>query len=740
MFFFAFSALVNLITSAIFGFLVFSKNRKNPINLVFSLFCFSIAFWSLGYYFWQVSPDYQTALFWCKFLMLGAIFIPVTYFNFVVLLTGLWKRNKLLVIFSYFYFSLFALFINSDSFISKLEPLSFFKFWPIAGSLYSIFLLSWFVLVIYSTYLLFYTYRRSKGSIRYQILYVFVGMLIGFIGGSSNYFLWYHVNIPPLGNIFVSVYVVFMAYSILKYRLMDMRVVGRTFLIYALDAIFVYAFYSLIIVIYPIVFGDIYNTYALLTGIIVAPFFVILMFWFSNFITRLVDKYFFYSLYDFRKTIADLTAKLNSYNDLNKIVDLIVETIKKTMGLSRTGVLLVDKTGSEIHYKAVKVVGFNINDGISLTEDNFLTKYLKKAAKPLVREEISLIVENSISSTERKSFLNLEKEMAHIEASLCLPLLFGSELRGIIVLGAKNSGDPYTQEDLNLLTTLSNQAAIAIDNARLYQEAKNFNKVLQKKVDEQTKELRQRAEHLQKLLEMRSEFLDIASHQLKTPVSVIKGTISMFRDGSMDKLPEAEKKKFFDNIYHKAEKLNVIIGDILRASEVDTEEFKIDPLTAQPVQLEDILKSIYGDLHELAESRGLKLNLVLPSKKLAPIMTNADFLEQALYNLVDNAIKYTAKGSVTLSLKRDGENLAVQVADTGIGIPEADKKKMFDKFSRAKNAVDMYADGSGLGLFIVKRIVEAHDGGSVVFDSQEGQGTTFTVRIKAAEKPVSGKK
>ncbi|OQA36527.1 MAG: Alkaline phosphatase synthesis sensor protein PhoR [Parcubacteria group bacterium ADurb.Bin326] len=207
----------------------------------------------------------------------------------------------------------------------------------------------------------------------------------------------------------------------------------------------------------------------------------------------------------------------------------------------------------------------------------------------------------------------------------------------------------------------------------------------------------------------------------------------MFMDGSMDKLPDKEKKKFFGNIYQKATKLNVIISDILRASEVDTDEFVIDPKTARPAQLEEILISVHKDLKELADEKQIELKLFLLKKKTSPILTNADFLEQAIYNLVDNAIKYTSKGGVSLSLEQQKDLLKVEVKDTGIGIPQKDQVKIFDKFSRAGNAVNMYADGSGLGLFIVKKIVEAHSGGKVSFESKEGQGTTFTIIIKAAQ-------
>lgn len=254
---------------------------------------------------------------------------------------------------------------------------------------------------------------------------------------------------------------------------------------------------------------------------------------------------------------------------------------------------------------------------------------------------------------------------------------------------------------------------------------------LEKQVERKTKDLKNRAEHLKKLLIMRSEFLDIASHQLKTPVSVILGVASMFKEGSMDKLPKEQQLKFLDNIFHKAKKLSTITDDILRASEMDTEEFKLNKSAIKATQVEDIIKTVYQDLKPLAEEKRLKFEFKKPRRFTSRIMSSVDFLEQAIYNLVDNAIKYTAAGSVKIILSEDDRGVIIKVADSGIGIPERDKNKIFDKFCRAKNAVNMYADGSGLGIFIVKKIVEAHAGGQISFDSQEGRGTTFTIIIPA---------
>ncbi|MFA6526408.1 MAG: ATP-binding protein [Candidatus Buchananbacteria bacterium] len=732
-FYFAFSGLFNALVSVFLGLFILWRNHKSKINQTFALFCLGVALWSFPYILWPFANTAGDALRDFRLSYIGACFIPVFYFHFVVRWLDIYEKKKTMVYLSHFWAIALSLAIPTKLFIAGMVPKFSMKFWAEPGIFFHLYLVMFFGYFFYSSYLLFRKFRQETGLKKQQIKFVLIGMILSFLGASTNYFLWYGINIPPYGDIFASSFVIFTAYAILRYRLMDMRVIVRTFLIYLADGMYAYVFYSFLIIVYPLLWGSVYSIYAVLAGLVVTPIFVVTLFGFDKQAKRILDKYFFYSLYDFRKTITKLSAELNNYPDLDKIINLIVDTIKDTMGLDRAGVLLIDKSGGIVRYKIAKVIGFDITNGISLVKDNFLTRYLKQTAKPLVREELALLARDTGNEKDSRNLLNLEHEMMHIEASLCLPLLSGKELLGIIVLGFKNTGDPYTKEDLNLLSTLSNQAGIAINNARLYAESKNFNKLLQKQVAEQTSELKARAEHLEKLLKMREEFLDIASHQLKTPVSVIRGTISMFKDGSMDKLPKEEQRKFLDNIYHKTEKLNVIIADILRASEIDSEDFKIDPKNSQKVKVENILQSVYDDLMELAAEKQVTLELNLPKKPVPMILTSADFLEQAFYNLVDNAIKYTDKGRVKIDLANVGDEVIVKVFDNGIGIPDADKNKIFEKFSRAANAVNMYADGSGLGLFIVKRIIEAHPGGSIGFESQLGKGTVFTVKLKTAK-------
>ena len=199
---------------------------------------------------------------------------------------------------------------------------------------------------------------------------------------------------------------------------------------------------------------------------------------------------------------------------------------------------------------------------------------------------------------------------------------------------------PEFSTDFRLLQTISNQASVAIENARLYDEVQDFNKNLQAKVNEQTQEIRNKTKHLEKLLKIRSEFLDIASHQLRTPVSMIRGVLSMIKDGDLKKLPKAKQDKFIENAWQKGAKLDTIINDILAASELDTQKFQVDEKTPA-IQLEEVVDQVIKESQMESEQRKIKLKWHKPPKNLPQVQGHTEFLVEAISNLVGNALKYT---------------------------------------------------------------------------------------------------
>jgi len=726
--YFAISAIFNFIASSIIGIVVISKNSKSNINRHFFCLSLSVAFWSIFYFLWQISDTEYWALFYSKLLMIGAIYMPITFFSFVGTFLNINKYYKIFSYIGHIVGLLFIfLFLFTPLMIKDLVPLAGFKFWPLAGPLYVIFLLFFFLYFIIPGIFLLKEFNRSIGIKKIQIKILLLGIFLAFIGGSTNYFLWYSVEILPYGNILVSIYAVLTGYAIIKYRFMDIRIAIRKFFIYFGVAALSYIVFYLAAILYIKLFGSIFSLGAYLLGLVIAPAFAFLFYLLSKYLSYIANKYFFISLYNYEETLKKLSDKLNYYTDLKTITHVLVTTIKDTMKLDRAGVLLVNGELKPAHYEIEKVIGFNRSNGISLVKDNFLTDYLRKNKQYIVKEELAILAQNAENKKEEDGLKKLEQAMNKIEASLCLPLLSGNKLNGIIVLGSKLSNEPYSKEDLELLSTLANQAGIAIDNAQLYQEVQKLNLTLQSKVDAQTKDIVNKNKKLRRLLKIKSEFLDIASHQLRTPVSVINGILSMLNEGTINKLPAKERKQFIDNAFQKGRKLNSIINDILDASDLDDENFNISK-SLEETDLSETMGKI-TDYYQ-PELKQKKIKLKSEIEKNVKIMADIHYLEQAIGNLIDNALKYTDPGkSIEIALKSKNNHAIIKIKDQGIGIPEKEQKNIFKKFSRASNAKELYTDGSGLGLFIVKKIVTAHPEGKIWFKSKEGEGTSFYIRL-----------
>ncbi len=244
------------------------------------------------------------------------------------------------------------------------------------------------------------------------------------------------------------------------------------------------------------------------------------------------------------------------------------------------------------------------------------------------------------------------------------------------------------------------------------------------------KEIKQRTQ-IEHLLKIKSEFIGVVSHQLRTPVSVIKGMASMLKEGDLDHAPKEQKDIFISGIYEKSEKLADILDDILKAEELDMDNFAFLPASIKPVNLSQIIKGIFDDLASLAEKKKLNYKMnVDPEVVSLNLMTDNLFLRYVFQNIIDNAIKYSKEGgSLIVDLSKSGEYFICKVIDSGIGVPEDQKERLFEKFFRAKNAVDTYAYGTGLGLFISRKIVEAHPGGKIWLESEINKGTTFYIKL-----------
>jgi PAS domain S-box-containing protein len=228
---------------------------------------------------------------------------------------------------------------------------------------------------------------------------------------------------------------------------------------------------------------------------------------------------------------------------------------------------------------------------------------------------------------------------------------------------------------------------------------------------------------------MKTEFVSISAHQLRTPLSAIKWTLKMFLDGDLGELTK-EQREFLEKTYQSNERMINLINDLLNVARIEEGRYLYRPVLADIVP---ICQSVIDSYKEEIEKKNLKFEFKRP-KELPKVRVDIEKISLAIQNLLENAILYNLPGGkIEISLKLKENKIEFSIKDTGIGIPKDQQKRVFTKFFRAPNAMRMETEGSGLGLFITKNIIEAH-GGRIWFESEEGKGTTFYFTLPVAQK------
>jgi len=285
-------------------------------------------------------------------------------------------------------------------------------------------------------------------------------------------------------------------------------------------------------------------------------------------------------------------------------------------------------------------------------------------------------------------------------------------------------------------------------------ELKNVNFGLEKEVLRRTKELNQKVddlsstkkallnmmededkanEELKKLDKSKSEFLNIISHELKTPLTAIIAYLDVLADAR--KNPTPEEAESLEAIARNSRSLKRLIGNILEIARMESGKFE---LTKQKADINPIVEETLNDIKSIADKK--KLKLINRVKGVPEIEVDVERFREIIINLVGNAIKFTDKGSVTVSATPKEDFVEFRIQDTGVGIPESHLNELFEKFYQVDASISRKYGGTGLGLAITKKIIEAH-GGKIVVKSVEGKGTTFIINlpIKGIKSSKNGK-
>jgi signal transduction histidine kinase len=282
----------------------------------------------------------------------------------------------------------------------------------------------------------------------------------------------------------------------------------------------------------------------------------------------------------------------------------------------------------------------------------------------------------------------------------------------IAVINLESSDtDYFTQEDLSFINILLNQAAIAIDNALLFEKVREANQA-------------------------KSEFMSTASHELKTPMTSIKGYVKLMQMGAGGNLSE-KQDEFMNVITSNVDRMNRLVSDLLDVSRIEAGRIRLE---IEDVQMREVVNDVIETVNNQIKKKNLNLSLEL-EETLPEIKADYNRMVQIVTNLVSNAYKYTPEGGqITVkaqTINSDNNGISLTVEDTGYGISEEDQAMLFTNFFRASDQNIRNEPGTGLGLSITKKMIESH-GGELSLQSQLGKGSAFTVMLPLESKIPPG--
>ena len=640
--------------------------------------------------------------------MAGAIFIAPFYFHYICALLNICSQKKKTLIFAYIFSIISFLFNLTPFFVKSVSQKLWFKYWPDAGIVYGPFLAIWGWVVLYGFYLLIISLKNTSGQEKNKLRYILVASAIAWGGGSTNFPLWFNVPIPPIGNISASIYIAIVAYAIVRYRLMDIKIAITRAGIFLIV-------YTFVLGIPFIVLG---RTGSGLLATTLAVIFATIGPIIYCFLQRKAESVLLIQQHRYQKILLQAALGMVTEHNLDKLSKLIVYILRKTIDLNFSAIFISDKKNQLYKLAAIQSQGNPDKQDINISEEHSFIFYLKKNREPFFFEEMPIYIKSSFGLP--------------LKPRIIIPAFAGSELLAFVLLGEKTNTQHYTEEDINVFKILSRQTALAIQNCIFFEESK---------------EAQQRMFSAEKLASI-GGMADGVAHQIKNRLNLfslasgeLKMEIEHFiakHDKLINDAPELNKtleylKKIAVSLIENVKKTDGIIKGILDFSKIDKKEnfftvFSLDEIATLSSNLL-IIK------HETAT---LPITVKIDNEDM--IYGIKSQLTEVIYNMLDNAYEAIQEKKILLGEKESGtfvpsielrlthtqDRQVIKISDNGIGIKEEDRHKIFAPFFTTKSS---YKSGSGIGVYVVKRIVEENHKGKIWFASAYMKGTDFFIEL-----------
>lgn len=706
---------IGLTFNTIVGLVVLLNNPSKLLNRLLFSIALTSNFWLVANYLADRTSDYT--LLWNRLSFVGPLFFVLILLWFVTVL-GNERYSKIrLATVGAATTLLSVVSVATNWVVEAIQPRlrdGVVVGYDVDRGLGSILLSIWFALGAFLIFWIIYdSWRKSTSKKRFQLKSVMIGFILAglsalttnvaapLITGSSA-----SAALAPVATIF---FIGFLAFAIVRHGLFNIRMVVARSVGYLLSVLSVALLFASAAFLLVNLFTEdgpdvdagqqvFFTLIAVLLAFVFQPV--------KRFFDKLSNRIFYRDAYDTQEFLDDFNKVLVSKVDLEPMLEDITHVIGDNLKNSFTS-FFIRKT----QYIDTRLLGDDIK--------NFDEKDFLRIGELVSHIHQSVIVLDELDGEDDLKALMQKHDIAVI-ARLVTTIEYDLEGVGFLALGQKRSGSPYTRQDVKMMEIIANELVIAIQNALRFEEIQEFNITLQEKVDDATKRLRRSNEKLKEMDETKDEFISMASHQLRTPLTSVKGYLSMVLEGDAGDIKPMQEK-LLSQAFTSSQRMVYLIADLLNVSRLRTGKFIIEPIRAN---LADIAAGEVEQLQETASSRKLTLEYEKPVN-FPDLMLDETKIRQVIMNFIDNAIYYTqSDGTITVALEDKKDSVELTVTDTGMGVPKADQPNLFTKFYRAGNAKKARPDGTGLGLFMAKKVI-IEQGGAVIFKSKEGEGSTF---------------
>jgi signal transduction histidine kinase len=523
------------------------------------------------------------------------------------------------------------------------------------------------------------------------------------------------------------------AYVVLTHRLPDVRQSARLALTWLITTVLSIAIYTAGFVMARYVFQFVSGYSDLAAGAAIALVLAIIFRPLLNRVQRLVRRLISGSGYDPNRIVREYSTRVSNIVDLERLAEVIVEVIGEAIEIQR-GMLFLVRPQEEAHAEGYILESASHSGEAravrgTLTPGSPVTRCLQAERQPVTQYAIDLLPQFHDTPAEERAWL------ADLGLDVYVPIYAKGEWVGLLALGAKASGDRYFDDDLNLLSTLADQTAVAFENARLFEELQRANAGLSQSyaaldqahtdLERAYGDLEHANQQLQEVDALKSGFIGVITHELRTPFANLNFSLQLMERYGLDGWHQDQReqlhqlKEGIGTAKQMVDNLVTFATLLSKQGELDIDEIDFAQLVETSIQ----------PLRPLAESKSLALRATIPAA-LPLVAGDRERLGDAIYHLTQNAVKFANAGTVDVRCRVEPGRICFEVEDTGTGLPADRLPTLWDSFAQMADPLRRGVEGLGLGLALVRLVVRAH-GGHVYAESTEGVGSTFGFCIPA---------